>query len=200
MIQEKQKKEPFMGHNEKMGIGRHFSHGVKKLGQYMLMVLIVFAVMGETACKTKKAVVDDSKARLEREAREKELADKKKKEEEERLRLLAEEKAKKETEEKERAKRAPYEKLESYFSKIATANKAEDANKLITEAQDMFSSLSTPVLIIIYNQAGTKDYDKPSDINKYLNFLKDQKKNLNKVDDLQFDSNGKITEVTLNKK
>ena len=165
----------------------------------MLMGLFVFALLGETACKTQKAVIDDSKARLEREAREKELADKKKKEEE-RLRLEAEDKAKKEAEEKERAKRAPYEKLESYFNKIATASKAEDANKLISEAQEMFSSSSTPLLILIYNQSGTKDYDKPSDINKYLNYLKDQKKNLNRIDDLQFDNNGKITEVTLIKK
>jgi flagellar biosynthesis GTPase FlhF len=177
-----------------------FSAGWKIAYRYSLLAVFVFALLGETGCKTKKVVVDDSKARMEREAREKELADKKKKEEEERLKMEAEEKAKKEAEEKERARRAPFEKLESYFSKISTAANPEEANRLISEAQGMFSSASTPVLILIYKQGETKDYDKPSDINKYLNFLKDQKKSLNRIDDLQFDSSGKITEVTLIKK
>jgi len=185
----------------KKGSLRIFSAGWKTIGRYSIFAIFCLTILSESACKTtKKVTIDDSKARLEREAREKALADKKKKEEEERLRQEAEEKARKEAEEKERAKRAPYEKLEGYFSKIAATSKPEEANTIIAEAQQMFLSPSSPVLILIYKQGETKDYDKPSDISKYLNFLKDQKKNLNKIDNLEFDSNGKITEVTLIKK
>ena len=39
----------------------------------------------------------------------------------------------------------------------------------------------------------------PTTIIDYLNYLKDQKKNMNKIDKLQFDNAGKITEVELRK-
>lgn len=174
--------------------------GIGNLAKYILFAFLFVAVLGDTGCKTAKPVVKDDTERLEREAREKALAEKKKREEEERLKKEAEEKERKEAEERERAKRAPYEKLESYFNSIAGAASPSEANNIINEAQQMFSNAGVPVLILIYKQGETKDYDKPSDISKYLNFLKDQKKNLNRIDDLQFDSNGKITEVTLIKK
>ena len=44
------------------------------------------------------------------------------------------------------------------------------------------------------------DYDKPTTIKKYLDYLKDQKKSPNAVEHLEFDDAGKIKEVTLIKK
>ncbi len=63
----------------------------------------------------------------------------------------------------------------------------------------MFSSPDTPVLIVINESNGEKDYDRPTTIREYLNYLKDQKKNINKIQKLEFDDAGKITEVELRK-
>ena len=44
------------------------------------------------------------------------------------------------------------------------------------------------------------DYDKPTTIKRYLDFLKDQKVNRNNVDSYLLDQNGKIKELDLIKK
>ncbi|HZB14477.1 MAG TPA: nucleoid-structuring protein H-NS, partial [Chryseolinea sp.] len=67
----------------------------------------------------------------------------------------------------------------------------------INEALAMFASPETPVLIIIHESGGQKDYDRPTTIKNYLNYLKDQKKPADKIGNLQFDNSGKITEVEL---
>jgi hypothetical protein len=61
----------------------------------------------------------------------------------------------------------------------------------------LFSSSETPVLIVIHEAAGQKDYDRPTTIRNYLNYLKDQKKQADKIGELKFDGSGKITEVEL---
>jgi hypothetical protein len=43
----------------------------------------------------------------------------------------------------------------------------------------------------------TKDYDRPTTIRRYLEYLKDQKKNMNAVHNIQYDASGKITELEL---
>ena len=107
----------------------------------------------------------------------------------------AEEKRKRERQKQKR--REPYIKLEQYFNAIGSASSVASANSSINEALTLFSSADTPVLIVISESGGQKDYDRPTTIKDYLNYLKDQKKRADKIGNLQFDSSGKITEVEL---
>lgn len=91
----------------------------------------------------------------------------------------------------------PSKKLDTYFSAIANSSSLASANSSISEALGLFASKDTPVLIVISEENGQKDYDKPTTIGDYLNYLKDQKKSINKISQLQFDNAGKITEVEL---
>ncbi|NQV01074.1 MAG: hypothetical protein HQ542_00370 [Bacteroidia bacterium] len=94
-------------------------------------------------------------------------------------------------------------KLESSFQSIADASRAGNtsmANSLIESALNYFSAPDVTVLIIISREGSIVDYDKPTTINNYLNFLKDQKENRNSVDSYQMDTSGKIKELDLIKK
>lgn len=91
-------------------------------------------------------------------------------------------------------------KLENYFNSIANAPSLTSANNSIREAESMFNSSDAPVLIIFYAAGGKAEYDEPTTINKYLNYLKDVKKSINRVEDYTLDSNGKITELVLFRK
>ena len=109
--------------------------------------------------------------------------------EEERLREL-----------EERKKIKPVASLEDYFAIIAAAPDAETANEKIAEALKMFASPDVPVLIIIYHVGDIIDYDAPTTAEKYLNYIKDQKKVNVGVYNIKYDSNNKITELELIKK
>ena len=74
-----------------------------------------------------------------------------------------------------------------------------DFNLIATALQNC-SSPDVPVLIIIYRDATTVDYDQPTTISKYLNYVKDQKSNPTTIDHVDLDSNGKISQVVLIKK
>lgn len=89
--------------------------------------------------------------------------------------------------------------LGQYFEAIASANNVTSANTSIDEALYMFASPQAPVLIVISDEGGQKDYDRPTSIRSYLNYLKDQKKNVNQIAHLKMDESGKITEVELRK-
>lgn len=91
-------------------------------------------------------------------------------------------------------------KLENYFSSIANSTNVQAANSTIQEALSMFSNQETPVLIVIYEESGIKDYDEPTTIVKYLNYLKDTKKNLNFISDIRLDANGRVSELELRRK
>ncbi|WP_040490596.1 hypothetical protein [Indibacter alkaliphilus] len=91
-------------------------------------------------------------------------------------------------------------KLENYFNSVANSSNTDTANRTITEAMGMFSNQDTPVLIVIYEENGIKDYDEPTTINKYLNYLKDTKKNLNFISDIRLDNNGRVSELELRRK
>jgi hypothetical protein len=160
----------------------------------MLILVLMISAFG---CKSKKKAMEAAaeKARMEQEA-----ALKKQQEEEEQTRRDAEEKARRDAEAEKTAKgSAPYARLGQYFEAIASSGSLTSANSSISEALTMFASPDTPVLIVISESGGQKDYDRPTTIISYLNYLKDQKKNLNKIEKLQFDSSGKITEVELRK-
>ncbi len=167
-----------------------------------LVICVLALLLSFTGCKSKKKAMEAAaaeKARMEQEARQK-------KEDEERKKREAEEAeaAKKQQEEaaqREAEARAntPKAKLGQYFSAIANSTSVASANSTISEALSMFASPETPVLIIISGAGDQKDYDRPTTIKAYLNYLKDQKKNINKIENLQIDGSGKITEVELRK-
>jgi len=145
----------------------------------------------------------EAKAAAERARMEQEAADKQKREEEARRKREEEEKARAAADEEARRKAAsatPSAKLDQYFNSIAGSGNTAAANSSISEALSLFSTPQTPVLIVIAEEGGMKDYDKPTTIQDYLNYLKDQKKNLNTITDLKFDGSGKITEVELTRK
>ncbi len=81
---------------------------------------------------------------------------------------------------------------------IARASGSE-ANFKIQEAMSMFASPDTPVLIVISQSGDQVDYDEPTTIKKYLDYLKDTRNEPATVKNLEFDANGKIKEVELTK-
>ena len=127
----------------------------------------------------------DEKLKREREALEaKEKAEQLAREREERLR---------------REESAP-KGLGEYFNLIANSTNLATTNRYIGEAMQLFASEDTPVLIIISKSGDIVDYDRPTTIKKYLEYLKDQKTNRNQIENVVYDANGKITELELIKK
>ncbi|WKN41048.1 hypothetical protein [Tunicatimonas pelagia] len=90
--------------------------------------------------------------------------------------------------------------LNNLFRNVAGARNTGDANAQIRNAIDMFASSETPVLIIISQSGGQTDYDEPTTISKYLNYLKDTKNSPDEVYNMVFDANGKIKELELIKR
>ncbi len=70
----------------------------------------------------------------------------------------------------------------------------------MNEALKLFAGPNTPVLIIISQEGDLVDYDRPTTAKKYLEYLKDQKKNLNEIENIEYDDNGKIKLLELIKK
>jgi len=87
--------------------------------------------------------------------------------------------------------------LGSIFSQISASRSNSDANYVIREALNMFASPATPVLIIISEQGNQTDYDEPTTIEKYFQYLKDTNSRPASVENLVYDANGKIKEVVL---
>lgn len=171
-----------------------FSKKIYHSTKLVTLVFLAALMIGGFSCKSKKKAAEASdaaaeKARIEQEARQRELA------EEERRRAEEERLA------QERAERnAPATKLATYFSAIANSTSVTSANQTINEALALFSSPEAPVLIVISESNGQKDYDRPTTIREYLNYLKDQRKNVNRISDVQVDDAGRITELELVKK
>ena len=166
----------------------------------ILALLVVVMAMG-ASCKSKKKAMEAQQA-AEKARMEQEAATRKQREEEEaRRRREADEQARRDAEARARAERevvvGPQKKLEQYFSAITNATSPGAANNSINEALALFASPSTPVLIVIHEEGGEKDYDRPTNIKDYLNYLKDQKKQADRIGNLQFDGAGKIKEVEL---
>lgn len=113
-----------------------------------------------------------------------------------------EERLQREREKKERELRegGPYQSINASFDAVAGAGEVSSANMKIREALANFTNEDVPVLILISSDGDIKDYDRPTSIKKYLEFIKDQKKSPNKVLNAVFDSNGKIKELELIKK
>ncbi|PIY10119.1 MAG: hypothetical protein COZ18_06665 [Flexibacter sp. CG_4_10_14_3_um_filter_32_15] len=82
--------------------------------------------------------------------------------------------------------------IKDFFTEIANASDANAANASIQNALKLFTSPNADVLIIIAEEGGEKDYDEPTTAEKYLNFIKDQKKMNHKIVSIGTDENGKI--------
>ncbi len=166
-----------------------------KVVMWVLVLMICF-----TGCKSKKKAAEAARAAEERARIEQEA---KLRSEEEQRRKEAEEQAQREAEarrQQEALASAPKARLGQYFESITRAGNAAAANSSISEALTLFSSPDTPVLIVISEENGMKDYDRPTTIRQYLNYLKDTRNNSASISTLQFDNSGKITEVELRKK
>lgn len=165
-----------------------------KVVMWILVLMICF-----TGCKSKKKAAEaaraaEERARIEQEANLRREEEQKRKEAED-----AAARAEAERRQQEMAANAPKAKLNQYFQSIANSNNVASANSSINEALTLFASPETPILIVISEENGQKDYDRPTTIRQYLNYLKDTKNNANTISDIQFDNSGKITEVELRK-
>lgn len=173
-------------------------NSIQKLPKLVLLVfvLLIFAI----GCKSTKKTSSVTNAASEKAKMDQEESMRKQKEEELKRRE-SEENSKRDAESalKEMKENAPKVRLNEYFNAIANSGNAASANSSINEALTMFASSETPVLIVISEEGGKKDYDRPTTIKGYLNYLKDQKKNINDIQNLKVDSYGKITEVELKK-
>ncbi len=109
--------------------------------------------------------------------------------EEERLRQIEEEKLK--------VAASKYQKIDDQLNSIATAQNVDIANKKINLILQQFDTPDIPVLIIISNAGGFNDYDRPTTISRFLNYLKDKQSYQYKVDLVKRDGLGKITELEL---
>ncbi|WP_420581565.1 hypothetical protein [Reichenbachiella sp.] len=89
--------------------------------------------------------------------------------------------------------------LNNYFREVSGAATTAIANGNIDQALNMFSSPDAPVLIMIYNDGANPDYDEPTTISKYLNYLKDTKTKAATVEEVVYDSEGRIKELVLKK-
>jgi len=83
------------------------------------------------------------------------------------------------------------------FKAVAYANSFTQANVQITKTLKLYAASDVPVLIIISQENGVKDYDRPTTIKKYLEYLKDIKKFDKDIESFVVDKNGKITEIEL---
>lgn len=116
------------------------------------------------------------------------------------MRKAEEERLRREEEERLQREAAKYNSVENQFMAIAAAPDVNTANEKIDQAMRLFASPDVPVLVIISQAGGFNDYDKPTTISKYLNYLKDQKVYNNRIEQVKYDGNGKIIELELIKK
>jgi hypothetical protein len=162
------------------------------------MILAFVVALSFSSCKSKKKAMEAQAAEKARQEQEAALRKQKEDEEAQKRQREADEKAKADADAAAKSS-TPYAKLGQYFDSITKSSSITSANSSISEALTLFASPDTPVLIVISESNGQKDYDRPTTIIDYLNYLKDQKKNMNKIEKLQFDNAGKITEVELRK-
>lgn len=153
----------------------------RKLSYPSVFAMLFMALtIGFSSCKNKKKTSEVSDPQKERAEIEQEM------EEEEDTREAVKEPS-------------TTQKLDTYFAAVANATSTTSANGTISEALRMFSSPDAPVLIVIYRGDGTTDYDEPTTIKRYLEYLKDTKNNAAKVDEMVMDDYGKIKELVLKK-
>jgi len=91
--------------------------------------------------------------------------------------------------------------LDRYFDEVIALSKSgniERTNMKIKDILKFFTGSDADLLIIVYREDEQPiDYDKPTTIGAYLNYLKDQKVNLNTTYSIERDELGKIKLVEL---
>jgi len=165
---------------------------IQRSFRYIMLALLAAALLGGAGCKSKKKAAEAAAAAEERARLEQEMEAQRRAEEEAR-RKAEEERLAAERARAEAAENSPERRLDRYFDAIA----ASGSSSSMREAMSMFASPETPVLIVISEENGVKDYDRPTTISEYLNYLKDTKNNSNKIGEVKYDSSGKITELEL---
>ncbi len=111
-----------------------------------------------------------------------------------------EERLRKAEEERLAAEASKYAPIENSLDAVANANSVDMANAKISQTLQQYATPDVPVLIIISQAGGFNDYDRPSTISMFLNYLKDKKKNAFRVESVKYNNQGKITELELIKK
>lgn len=115
----------------------------------------------------------------------------------EEMRRAEEERLRREEEAKIRKQQSEYAVIENQFSAVANSGNIDNANNSIQQALNYFATPDIPVLIIISKSGEIKDYDRPTTISKFLNYLKDRKEYKYRIESLNRDAAGKITELEL---
>ena len=125
------------------------------------------------------------------------VADKLAREHADAVRKSEEERLKKAEEERLKSKANKYSSIENILLSIAAAPDVATANMKINQALQLFATPDAPVLIIISQAGGFNDYDRPTTIKRYLEYLKDHKIYNNSIEQVKYDASGKITELEL---
>jgi len=117
------------------------------------------------------------------------------------LKKQAEEAERQKTEAIRLKKQAELDNINAHFISVANAANTMEANLRIQQALTYFASPEVPVLLIINIYGNNqKDYDKPTTIGHYLNYLKDIKTYNRQIESVKFDVNHKVIEIELIKK
>ena len=115
-------------------------------------------------------------------------------------RELEEERLRQEELERANRERQKYSAITNSFTGIAGASGYDDANRRIESALNLYATPDVPVLIIISKENGYSDYDRPTTISKFLNYMKDKKAFNYNIESVKYNDQGKITELELIKK
>ncbi len=115
----------------------------------------------------------------------------------EEARKAEEERLRREEEQRQKEKEAAFKPLNTQLEEIANAPSVDAANNMISKTIQLFATSDVPVLIIISQAGGFNDYDRPTTISRFLNYLKDKQSYNYKVETIKKDSLGKITELEL---
>jgi len=117
------------------------------------------------------------------------------------LREQEERKRQAEIDARKEEKQAEIDNINAHFVGVATSNNTAEANLRIQQALTYYASPDVPVLLIINIYGDNqKDYDKPTTIGHYLNYLKDIKSYDRTIESIKFDVNRKVIEIELIKK
>jgi hypothetical protein len=115
-------------------------------------------------------------------------------------RQLAEEREKSKEQKLTDQQRRKYSIIIYTLTDIAKAKSYDEANQQIEGTLNLYATPDVPVLIIISKENGYYDYDRPTTISKFMNYLKDKKEFKYDIESVKYDDQGKITELELIKK
>lgn len=114
------------------------------------------------------------------------------------LRKKEEDKKRQEMESLRLKKQAELDNINAHFISVAQASNVAEANLRIQQTLTYYASPDVPVLLIIEIYGDNqKDYDRPTTISHFLNYLKDVKTYNRKIESIKFDEYRKIIEVEL---